>query len=90
MEARHDTSWLTITPDRITIKVADVHSDLTATWLAASEAIVSGLDFGRSLRGRFSPGPQHVWLTTGSNNVSFLYDFTGMLIQRLDKKKHRT
>lgn len=73
-------SRLTITPERITVKIAPAHEDMTEEWTKAAVFIASRIDFGRSLRGRFTPGKSEIWLATDNGKTAFLYDFNGKLI----------
>lgn len=77
-------SRLTITPERITVKVAPGHTEMTGAWADAANAIAEHLDFDRSLRGCLRPDRQIIWLATShrcsSNFKQFLYDFNGELL----------
>lgn len=77
-KALGDISRLTITPERITIKIAPPHAEMTEVWTRAAETIAAKISISRSLRGRLDPGNSTVWLETG-NREPFLYDFSGEL-----------
>jgi hypothetical protein len=79
------TSKLTITPDRITVKVRTADAEMANTWFEAAKAIAERVDFDRSLRGRLEAGRSTVWLKTDNKSSSpkyqvFLYDFHGKLM----------
>lgn len=80
LEAAGKFSRLTITPERVTVKILPEHADMAEIWVNAAEAIATRVAFDRSLRGRFTPELSTIWLSTDSHRDSFLYDFNGELV----------
>lgn len=86
METSGAFSRITITPERITVKIRTAHADMTKTWMEAAEAIASQLDFSRSLRGKLDPERPEIRLETDNSKSasyrSFLFNFSGEEVSR--------
>lgn len=82
--AKGDKSRLTVTPTRVTVKVARIHEKLADRWLEAAIKVSEDIGkFEKTFRGELVPGSEHIVLATGKGKAGSsirVYSFNGELI----------